>query len=44
MRQILDTGEMPEAVYIEHNVVTRDNIDELFPNWREDLENGLYPN
>ena len=34
MRQILDTGEMPEAVYVEHNVVTRDNIDELFPNWR----------
>lgn len=44
MREILDTGVQPEAVYVEHNVVTRDNIDELFPDWRQKLADGIYPN
>lgn len=44
MREILDTGVLPENVYVEHQIVTRANIDELFPTWREDLAAGKYPN
>lgn len=43
MREILDTGVVPEYVYVEHKIVTRDNMDELFLNWREDMEKGIYP-
>lgn len=44
MREILDTGVQPENVYVEHKVVTRDNIDDLFPNWKQKLEDGIYSN
>jgi ribose transport system substrate-binding protein len=43
LRNILDTGEQPENIYVEHQIVTRDNIDELFPDWRELLAKGVYP-
>ena len=36
MREILDTGVMPETVYVDHDILTRDNIDEMFPTWKED--------
>lgn len=44
MREILDTGVQPENVYVDHHIVTRENIDELFPTWKEDLANGVYSN
>ena len=44
MREILDTGVQPENVYVDHHILTRENIDELFPTWEEDLEAGKYPN
>lgn len=44
IREMLDTGVQPENVYVDHFALTRDTIDELFPNWREDLANGVYPN
>lgn len=44
MREILDTGVQPENVYVDHKILTRENIDEIFPNWREDLAAGIYPN
>ena len=36
MREILDTGVVPENVYVEHKILTRDNVDELYPDWRDD--------
>ena len=44
MREIMDTGVMPDSVYIDHGFVTRENVDELFPTWKEDLAAGIYPN
>ena len=44
MREILDTGVQPENVYVEHKIVTRENIDELFPGWRDKLAAGIYSN
>lgn len=44
MREILDTGVRPENVYVDHKILTRENIDELFPDWKEKLENGIYAN
>lgn len=43
VREGLDTGVWPEAVYVEHEILTHENMDELFPTWREDMEAGLYP-
>lgn len=43
VREGLDTGVWPENVYIEHEILTHDNMDELFPNWREDMAAGIYP-
>lgn len=44
MREILDTGVQPENVYVQHKILTRENIDDLFPTWKEDLANGIYSN
>lgn len=43
VREGLDTGVWPENVYVEHNILTHENMDELFPNWRADMEAGIYP-
>lgn len=43
VREGLDTGVWPENVYVEHHILTHENMDELFPNWREDMEAGIYP-
>lgn len=43
LREILDTGKQPESIYVDHQICTRSNIDELFPDWREKLAAGVYP-
>lgn len=43
LRNILDTDEQPENIYVDHQIVSRANIDQLFPDWRELLEKGVYP-